>query len=149
MEEVIRAKGTVRVSLRNVLTGEIVESHDYNLIVSVGKTILAKLLGGDAAYAGLEHISKIAFGTGSTAAATTDTALESEQLAKDVTVSYPAFNKVMFAATMGADEGGSLTYQEMGLKSDATGILFSRIVINPIAKSTLYEIDIEWTISFQ
>jgi hypothetical protein len=120
-----------------------------NLVVSNGKTILAKLLGGDANYKNLEHISTIAFGTDDTAAVIGQAALVAEQLEKTVEVDYPAFNQVRFQATMEAAEGGTLTYCELGLKSDATGILFSRIVISPITKSAAYKIQVVWTISIQ
>lgn len=120
-----------------------------NLVVNGGKTILARLLGGDAAYRDLEHITKIAFGTDATAAAATQTALLAEQFEKSVTVDYPAYNQARFSATMEAAEGGTYTYQELALKSDATEIMFSRIVIAPITKSAAYKIVVEWTISIQ
>lgn len=120
-----------------------------NLIVNGGKTLMAKLLGGDASYKNLEHITKIAWGTDGTAAAATQTSLLAEQFEKAVTVDYPAFNQVRFTATMEGAEGGSYTYQEVGLKSDATEILFSRKVISSINKSSAYKIQVEWTISFQ
>lgn len=120
-----------------------------NLIVNGGKTIMARLLGGDASYRNLEHLTKIAFGTSNTAAAATQTALVAQQFEKNATVSYPAFNQVKFTTTMEDGEGGSFTYQELGLKSNATGILFSRLVISPITKSALYKIQVDWTVSFQ
>lgn len=120
-----------------------------NLIVNGGKTIMAKLLGGDASYKNLEHITKIAFGSSNTAVSATQTALVAQQFEKAASVSYPVFNQVKFSTTMEDGEGGSYTYQELGLKSSATGILFSRLVISPITKSALYKIQVDWTISFQ
>jgi hypothetical protein len=116
--------------------------------VNNGKTILAKLLGHDVAYVG-DFISKIAFGTSGTVPVDTNTDLGAEVLQKTATVTYPSINSVMFTATMLDTEGGSLTYQELGLKSDATGMLFSRLVIPAITKSSLYKIQVDWTISFQ
>jgi len=147
--EMIGLRGDLKISVRT-LDGTLVEERDIqNLIVNGGKTLVAKLLGGDASYKNLEHITKMAFGTSNQAAATADTALIDEQFEKAVTVTYPAYNKVMFATTMEGNEGGSFTYQELGLKSDATEILFSRVIITPITKSTLYKITVEWTISVQ
>jgi hypothetical protein len=120
-----------------------------NLIVSTGKTIMARLLGGDASYKNLEHISKIGFGTDATTAAAGQTALLAEQFEKAAGADYPAFNQVRFIATMESAEGGSHTYREIGLKTDATEKLFSRLVISPVTKSSAYKIQVEWIISFQ
>jgi hypothetical protein len=129
--------------------GTIIDKIEYrNLIVDVGKTLLAKRLAGDASYAS-EHIGKIAFGTSNTAAAAGQTSLVAEVLSKETTASYPAYNQVKFSATMESNEGGSSTYQELGLKSATSNILFSRVVISPITKSAAYKILVEWTISIQ
>lgn len=128
---------------------KVLHQHKKNLIVNNGKTIEAKLLGGDASYKNLEHISKIDFGDGTTPPAVADTALESSRFTKAVVTTYPAFNKVQFDTTMEGAEGGSYVYTELGLLTDATDILFSRIAITPITKSSLYKIAVEWIISFQ
>ena len=142
-------RGDVKVWLVDATGARTLAFEKKNLIVRNGKTIMAKLLGGDASYKNLEHISTIAFGTSSTAATDTQTNLIAQQFSKAATVDYPAYNQVRFSATMDAAEGGSYTYQELGLKSAATGILFSRIVIAAITKSTSYKIQVEWTISLQ
>ena len=146
--EIIWVRGDVVVTMIPVAGGEAIRKEYKNLVVSSGKTILAKLLAHDASYVG-EYISKIGFGTGNTAAAIGDTGLKALVLSKAVTITYPAFNQVMFSATMNDNEGGSSTYQEIGLLSSGTSKLFSRLVISPITKSTLYKIQVDWTISFQ
>ncbi len=110
---------------------------------------MSRLLGGDSGYSGLEHISKIDFGTDGTAASLTDTALGASQFTKAAAIDYPAHNQVRFVTTMQDNEGGSYTYQELGLLTDATNKLFSRVVISPITKSSAYRIEVEWVISFQ
>lgn len=118
-----------------------------NLIVNTGFTDFAKLLGGDAAG---EKIDKIAFGTGTTAASITDTSLAAQVLTKAATVTYPAYNQVMFSATMGTSEGGSNVFAEIGLLTATSSILVSRIILSPtITKSTAYQIQIDWILSFQ
>lgn len=149
LRENVRMRGDVKVWLINAITGERQLHARQNLIVRSGKTVMAKLLGGDAAYRNIEHISKVAFGTSATAAVDTQTALVSEQFVKAATVDYPAFNQVRFSSIMEAGEGGSNTYQELGLKSDGGNLLFSRIVIAAVTKSSAYKIQVEWTISFQ
>jgi len=146
-QDSIKVKGEVDITiLYNDGTTE--KRHYDNLVVTNGKTILAKRLAGDVAYAS-DQISKIAFGTNGTAAVVGNATLGAEVLSKAVTVSYPAANSVMFSATMLDSEGGTSTYQELGLKSHTNNILFSRLVISPITKSNLYKIQVDWTISFQ
>ena len=115
-----------------------------NLVVDDGKTLLAHLLGGGSS----DAITTMGFGTGTTAAAATDEALEASAFTADVTVSYPAYNQVMFAASMGSSEGGANTYTELGLIT-AGATMFSRVIIPAVVKSTLYRLEVEWTISFQ
>ena len=146
MEEIIKVRGDVKITITGPDGDEIREYK--NLVVNNGKTILARLLGHDVAYAE-EYISKIAFGTSGDAPVVTNTALGAEVLAKTATVSYPAYNSVMFSAVMLDTEGGANTFQEMGLKSYNGNILFSRLVIPAITKSALYKIQVDWTISFQ
>lgn len=119
-----------------------------NLVVNGGKTILAKLLGHDAAYVN-EYLASISFGTGTVAPAVADTALGAEVVRKTAVVTYPATNSVMFSATMLDTEGGTSTYTEIGLLSSTTAKLFSRLAIPAIVKSSLYKIQVDWTISFQ
>ena len=147
MEDIIRVTGDVTLTI-TYLDGRIETVHLRNLVVNNGKTILSRLLGHDGSYTG-EYVNQIAFGTGSTPASVGDTALEAQVLAKEATVTYPAFNKVMFSATMQANEGGSNTYREIGLLSAGSNGLFSRLVIAPIGKTSLYMIKVDWTISFQ
>ena len=141
--------GEVKVSKVFADGRKVLHQHKKNLIVNTGKTVMPKLLGGDASYKNLEHISKIDFGDGVTPPAVADTALESSRFTKAAVATYPAFNKVQFDSTMESAEGGSYVYTELGLLTDATDKLFSRIAITPITKSSLYKIAVEWIISFQ
>jgi hypothetical protein len=145
MSDRIKVRGDVDIRLYHQ-DGSVQPLAYRNLVVNGGKTILAKLLAND--YDG-EYIDAIAFGTGSTAPAVSDVALEAQVLVKTATPSYPAFNSVMFTTVMDVYEGGTATFQEVGLVSHTTRKLFSRLVINPIMKSTLYKIEVDWTISFQ
>lgn len=146
MQDTITVRGDVKITITGPEGVQTIEQK--NLVVNNGKTILTKLLGHDVAYTG-EYISHIAFGTSGTAPTVTNSVLGAEVLSKPATVTYPAYNSVMFSATMLDTEGGSNTFQELGLKSEATGILFSRLAIPSITKSSLYKIQVDWTISFQ
>lgn len=148
MHEMIKVKGHVRIVVTDLLTGKETIQEIDNLVVNGGKTILAKLLGHDAAYLS-EYIGKMAWGSGSTAPAVTDVGLGSELFRKDVeSVAYPAFNSVRFVGIILATEGGSSTYQEIGLFSAAGDKMFSRVLMNPVTKASTNQIYVEWTISF-
>lgn len=145
MEEFIKARGDVVISkIYDDGRREVVEKK--NLIVNVGKTILAKRLANDASYAS-DYVSTIAFGSGVTAVASGNTAMELQRFTAAVTPTYPAYNQVTFTATMGAAEGGSYTYTELGLLT-AAGKMFAHLIISAITKSAAYKLQAEWTISF-
>ena len=146
-KDAVKVKGELKVSLLYE-DGRVVVHEHKNLVMQVGKTILTKLLAHDPVYVA-EYISKIGFGTDPTPAADSQTALVAQVLTEAVTLTYPAYNSVMFTAVMGVADGGTATYQELGLLTNATNMLFSRVVISPILKSSLYRIQVEWTISFQ
>lgn len=145
MEESIKVSGEVRFT-KKFADGRIELGIFKNLVVTVGKSLLAKRLAGDST----EYITKLVFGTGSTAANVTDTALVSPSSpAYNVTFAYPAANSVKFVASMAPGEGNGNTFTEMGLMT-AAGTLFSRLVLQtPVVKTSEYALDIEWTISFQ
>lgn len=145
--EHLTMKGSVVIQVIECSTGKVVQRVEKeNLIVDLGKTIASRLLGHDAAYIN-EYISAIGFGTSNTAAAAGQTTLQTQVLTKAVTASYPTATSVMFSATMLDTEGGTNTFREIGLLSNATAKLFSRLVIGDIVKSTLYKIQVDWTIT--
>ncbi|KAA0888781.1 phage tail protein [Oryzomonas rubra] len=146
MEEFIKVIGNVVITkIYNDGRREVVWD-DHNLVVNVGKTILAKLLSHDANYLN-DYISTIAFGTGTAAVTSTDTAMQAQQFSAAVTTSYPAYNQVTFSATMGATDGGSYTYTELGLLS-ASGKMFAHLIVSAITKSAAYKIQVDWTMTF-
>lgn len=146
MHDRITVRGDVKITIRN--KGQIVEVIEQkNLVMREGKTILAKRLAG--AYA-TSMIDRISFGTSATAAADTQTALQGTEVtpAAAITITYPAYNSVMFSNTLLGNEGGTNTFQEIGLFAQDEK-MFSRIVIAPITKAADRSIEVDWTISFQ
>lgn len=149
MEESIKARGDVTITLIDT-KGKVVETIEHrNLIVNVGKTLLAHRLAGDATYS-TDGIATIGFGSGTVTPAVTDTQLTTSNVTKAVTATYPAYNSVMFTATMTESEGNAVVFKELGLFSgNASPKMFSHLAINPITKSSSYQIRVDWTISFQ
>lgn len=149
MVETINMRGDVLIRLRNKETGEIKEVPYQNLIVKLGKNLLARLIAGDPTAL---KIDKIGFGTNGAATAIDQTGLGGEIVKKNTTnqsfaIGNSAYNQAKFVTTLLDNEYNSQTYKELGLFSGNT--MFSRLVIGDIAKTTAYEIDVEWTISFQ
>ena len=139
----IKLRGDVEIKILDA-NGKVVNMHKYkNLIVTAGKTLLTELLAGITG----NSIANIAFGTDATPPAITDTALHAYVLEEPVAISYPTPNQVTFTATMPAGTGNGNTFQELGLYC-TTG-MFARLAIGAIAKSTTYQIQVAWTISFQ
>ena len=138
------------VTLFDPETGQVLATPEYrNLVVTVGKKTIARLLGGDGNYHGLEEISKIGFGTDGTAAAVGNAALGAQQFSKACSVTYPADNQVQFSVTMLSSEGGSHPYRELGLLTKTSDYLFSRVVIGAIVKTSAIAIKVDWLISIQ
>lgn len=122
--------------------GKLIESDtDHNLIVTVGRTQLAKLLGGG--YTG--HITKIGVGTGSAAAADTDTGLTSGVLIDIGSVEYDTA-KVRFNFEIGTNQANGVSIREFGLFF-ADGTLFShRVRKSVIGKENDIKISGYWDI---
>jgi len=125
-------KGKVKIRIYKAKTGEIIEEEFENLVVNAGKAEVAKLIGSGL---GGTAFSYIAIGTGTTAEAATDTALEAELKRKAATVSSVTTNvtddTAQFEASFSSDDGlsGSSDVTEYGLFNDATaGTMLSRVV---------------------
>lgn len=140
-------RGDVRLTIDGPDGRRVIEKK--NLIVTAGKKLIVRHLGGDAAYDS-DNLTKISFGDNSAAPALTDTsALTGELVEKTGTVSYPADNQVKITATLGTGEGNGNTLQDIRLRSGATEYLFSRLLTGAIVKTSSVSLTVEWTISVQ
>ncbi|MCO5285218.1 MAG: phage tail protein [Chitinophagaceae bacterium] len=144
IRENIRATGSVFLQVRDAVTGKLIEqSLEKNLVVNLGKTNVAKLLGGDAAG---KAITKIAVGEGTAAPTTGDTNLTNKFTKAIGSVAYPTANSVQFNFEIGTTEANGLNITELGLFNDS-GVLFSRKVRAAIAKTSAVVITGIWTIN--
>jgi hypothetical protein len=120
---------------------------EQNLIVTVGRTKMARLLAGDVAG---NHVSKIAFGTNGTAPALTDTQITSAFTKNLLGFSYPAAGQVKFNWNLTTTEANGKAILEFGLIcEDLT--LFSRRIREsgkPINKESDISLEGDWTIIF-
>jgi hypothetical protein len=148
MQDHIQVRGDVKITITHE-SGTKEVRHIRNLVMRVGKTILAKRLANDGSYAS-SYVNKISMGTSNSAASDTQTDLAGTKAtpAAAITVTYPAYNSVMFSSALLGTEGNGNTYQELGLFA-ADNKMFSRTVIAAIVKSSSYKIAVDWLLTFQ
>ncbi|UAY56274.1 hypothetical protein [Arachidicoccus terrestris] len=139
----ICATGAVHIDIFN--NCQLVASiQENNLVVTLGKTNIAKLLGGNSAG---KAITKIGIGTNATVAAPGDSAL-TDMFSKSVdSVSFPEANSVQFNFDLNNDEGNGITIREFGLLN-ADNILCARKVrTGEIEKTDAIRIVGSWKIT--
>lgn len=141
--ESVNIKGNLEV----ILLDESGKQKDYrqvnNLVVAVGKDVIASRLVGNA----LAVMSHMAVGSSTTAAATSQTALGTElgRVALDSTTR--ASNTITYVATFPAGTGtGSIT--EAGiLNAGATGNMLCRTVFGVVTKASGDTVVITWNVT--
>lgn len=135
-------RGAVHLEIRRA--GELIEvDDDHNLIVTAGRTLLARLLGGD--YGG--HITHVAVGTNGNTADAADTALANPVRVPITSAEYSA-SKVRFNFTIGTGVANGMLIREFGLLF-TDGVLFSRRVRKSIiGKEDDIQITGYWEIYF-
>ena len=120
-EQLNSMRGSVELKIyRNGVLEEIEREH--NLIVTAGRSKLAKMLGGG--YAG--GINRVGVGTGSTPAADTDKGLTSPVYIPVKSVEYSTA-KVRFNFVIGTSDANGVNIRELGLFF-ADNTMFSRRV---------------------
>ena len=147
MEDKIVAKGVLKLTLYKS-DGQVTETTHNNLIVNLGKALIASRFGNGAGSA----VSKMALGTGTTATTANDTALVTEIVEKAVeapvsVTTTVANDTVEYTCSFQAGEGtGAIT--EAGLLT-AEDLLFSRTVFPVINKGAEDRLTITWRVIFQ
>ena len=137
-----------KLSLTGALTisvnGEVVRDIK-NLVVTTGKALVAQNLQGGT----VDPVTHMAVGTGTTAAAAGNTALESELDRNSLTTSggIQSGAEVLFESTwLPGDGTGAIT--EAGLFTAATGgIMLARTVFPVVNKGADDTISIAWTVT--
>lgn len=144
--DVIAVRGEFTLIVRDAI-GRIIEEYtDKNLIVNLAKTSLAALLGGNGAN---KNVSKIAFGTNGVAPDVADTVITGAVVKAIAggSITYPEFNSVLFAYTLGLAEGNGLAIAEFGLLSN-DNTLFARKTRSVINKTSDISFSGTWKIIF-
>jgi hypothetical protein len=137
----------VRGNLEVILLDESGKQKDYrkvnNLVVAVGKDVIASRLVGNA----LAVMSHMAVGSSATAAATSQTALGTELGRVTLDSTSRATNTITYVATFPAGTGtGSIT--EAGILNDSSsGNLLCRTVFGVVTKASGDTVVITWNVT--
>lgn len=139
----VAVKGSLQIKKLN-LQGQLVEERDVNnLVVAVGKSVIASRLVGNS----LPIFSHMAIGSSNTAATTSQTTLGTELARVSLSSTSRTNNTVSYIATFPAGTGtGTLT--EAGVFNDgASGNMLCRTNFNAITKGAGDSVVITWNVT--
>jgi len=141
MNDGLKMKGEVEIILTKPDGTQTTEKQ--NLIVNTGKNFAASALINTSS----SPFTHMAIGTGTTPAALTDTALES-QLVRQAFTTSSVTNNVVSLSTTYAEGVGTGAITEAGIFNAASGgTMFSRVVFAVKNKDPLDALTINWTIT--
>ena len=143
IQDSIKMTGELRITVTNPEGTITQETVVPNLVVTAGKDFIAERMK-DATTTAMSHM---AIGTGTTAAAAGDTALETEAGRVTLTSTTVTANAVAYVATFGAGTGtGAIT--EAGLfNASSSGDMLCRTVFSVINKGAADTLGITWTVT--
>jgi hypothetical protein len=143
MNDTLKATGDVDIKIfeNEILIDRIQEN---NLVVTLGKTNIAKLLGGDAAG---KPISKIAVGDNGLAASVGDVAI-ANAFSKAITgVSYPDAQSVLISFDIANNEANGMTIREFGLLNADNVVCARKVRDADIVKTNVIRLVGTWKIT--
>ena len=139
----IKASGSLRVVVYGK-DGAVKSEHDFkNLVVTVGKTFVASRIVGVAS----NIMSHMAVGSGTTAAAVGDTALQTELGRVVLASGTSASNVVTYTATFPAGTATGAITEAGILNAGSAGTLLCRTVFAVVNKGTDDAMSITWTVT--
>ena len=134
----LKLKGKLAISIN----GEVVQEVD-NLVVTAGKGYVASRMK-DATATAMSHM---AIGSGSTAAAASDTALGNELGRVSLTSTNVSSAVVTYVATFGAGTGTGAVTEAALLNASSSGTMLCRTVFSVINKGAADTLGITWTVT--
>jgi len=134
----LKLKGRLKIALN----GETVKEVD-NIVVTDGKEYVASRMK-DATATAMSHM---AIGTGSTAASSSDSALETEAGRVSLTSTTVSANEVEYVATFGAGTGTGAITEAGILNASSSGTLLCRTVFSVVNKGSSDSMTITWTVT--
>ena len=134
----LKLKGKLAIALN----GEVVQEVD-NLVVTAGKGYVASRIK-DASATAMSHM---AIGSGSTAAAASDTALGSELGRVSLTSTTVSSAVVTYVATFAAGTGTGAVTEAALLNPSSGGTMLCRTVFSVVNKGSADSMTITWTVT--
>lgn len=137
-ESEMAMKGRLTIALND----EVVQEVD-NLVVTTGKGYVASRMK-DATATAMSHM---AIGTGSTAAAASDSALGSESARVALTSTTVSGADITYVATFGAGVGTAAITEAAVLNASSSGTMLCRTVFAVVNKSSSDSMTVTWTVT--
>jgi hypothetical protein len=134
----LKMKGRLTISIND----EVVQEID-NLVVTAGKAYVASRIKDTSATA----MSHMGIGTGTTAAAASDTALVSEAARTALTSTTVSTNTVVYVDTFGAGTGTGAITEAGVFNASSGGTMLCRTVFSVVNKGADDSMTITWTIT--
>ena len=131
-------KGRLTIALND----EVVQEVD-NLVVTTGKGYVASRMK-DATATAMSHM---AIGTGSSAAAASDTALGSESARVALTSTTVSGADITYVATFGAGTGTAAITEAAVLNASSSGTMLCRTVFAVVNKGASDSMTVTWTVT--
>ena len=159
MHDILDMRGNLRLLLTDRHGVAALDRQQGNRIVTSGRRLVAEMFGGQTTGLPCTPVTRMAVGTGSAAASDGDTALGAQRgQGKPITkVEYGEFNdasnvkrvRVQLTSQFGFTEANdpSTPLREAGLFNDA-GVLYSRVVFEPVTKTDTFQLTLLWEIVF-
>lgn len=138
LNEDLKLKGHLAIRLNNEVVQEV-----PNLVVTAGKNFVASRIK-DTTEAAMSHM---AIGTGSAAAAASQTTLSAEGDRNALTSTTVSNNTVTYVASFGAGEGTGAVVEAGLFNAASAGAMFCRTVFNVVNKGASDSMTITWTIT--
>lgn len=143
LKETPKASGELHIVLRDE-NGKIKDERTVkNLVVTTGVNYIADRMA-DAAESAMSHM---AVGSGSTAAAAGDTALETEEARVALTSTTQTNEDVVYVASFGAGTGTAALTEAGILNASSSGTLLCRTVFAAVNKGANDTLQITWTVT--
>lgn len=143
INDLIKVTGELKITVTNPEGNVKQEVVVPNLVVTTGKNLIASRLK-DTTDAAMSHM---AIGTGSTAAAASDTALGNEAGRVALTSTTVTTNSVAYVASFGAGTGTGAITEAGLLNASSGGTLLCRTVFSVINKGAADTLGITWTVT--
>ena len=137
-----KATGKLTVEIKND-KGVVIETREVkNLVVDDGLEYIADRMKNNSTV-----MSHMAIGTGSTAAAASDTALGTEAARQALTSTTVTANAVAYVASFGAGTGTGAITEAGILNANSGGTLLCRTVFSVVNKGASDSMTITWTVT--